>query len=142
MGRYIRTFPAALAIACAAMLLGCGGSSGNGGGPTPPGGGGGGGGSDGPVAATITITASGVSPRNVTIPVGSRVTFVNNDGIGHDMHSDPHPAHTDCPALSLVGFLQPGQSRTSGNLNAARACGFHDHNLPDEFSLRGTITVQ
>ena len=134
----------ALVLACAATMMACGGDGGNGGAPTPPpaGGGGGGGGGTGTVAATITITASGVSPRNVTVPVGSRVTFVNNDTVGHDMHSDPHPAHTDCPALALVGFLSAGQSRTSGDLTSARVCGFHDHNQPTTGSLQGTITVQ
>lgn len=70
------------------------------------------------------------------------MTFVNNDTRNHDMQSDPHPEHTDCPALAQVGFLSPGQSKTSGNLNTARACGFHDHNLPDVASLNGVIRVQ
>ena len=70
------------------------------------------------------------------------MTFVNNDNAAHDMASDPHPVHTDCTELNLVGFLSAGQSRTSGNLNTARACGFHDHNRPDDTSLQGTITVQ
>ena len=38
----------------------------------------------------------GVSPRDITVAVGSRVTFVNNDSMPHDMASDPHPEHTLC----------------------------------------------
>jgi plastocyanin len=83
-----------------------------------------------------------VSPRTVTISVGSRVTFVNNDTRVHDMASDPHPDHTACPAINDVGFLQPGQSRTTGNLNTPRSCGFHDHNQPSATSLQGTIVIQ
>jgi hypothetical protein len=95
-----------------------------------------------PGSATITIASNGVSPRTVTIAAGSRVTFVNNDTRVHDMASDPHPDHTACPAINDVGFLQPGQSRTTGNLNTPRSCGFHDHNQPTTTSLQGTITIQ
>lgn len=121
------------------MALGCGGGYSTPASPTPtpsptP--------SPTPGTSTITITASGVSPRTVTIPAGSRVTFVNNDTRVHDMASDPHPEHTACPAINDVGFLQPGQSRTTGNLNTPRSCGFHDHNQPSVTSLQGTITIQ
>jgi plastocyanin len=100
-----------------------------------------GGGSTGTIAATITITAAGVSPREVTVAPGSRVNFVNNNSQAHDMASDPHPAHTTCPEIN-VGFIQPGQSRATQNLNTVRVCGFHDHNNPFVASLTGTIRVQ
>jgi len=93
-------------------------------------------------AATITITSSGTSPRTVTVSAGSRVTFINNDSRPHDMASDPHPSHGDCPPLNDVGFLQPGQSRQTGNLTTARTCRYHDHNLPSDTSLQGSITIQ
>ena len=94
-------------------------------------------------SATITIGTNGsVSPSTVTITRGGRVTFVNNHTRPHDMNSDPHPEHTDCPELAAVGFLSPGQSRTSSNFNTARTCGFHDHNEPDSAGLKGRITIQ
>jgi plastocyanin len=93
-------------------------------------------------ATTITISNNVVSPKDIIVARGSQVTFVNNDSRPHDMESDPHPEHTDCPELSQVGFLNPGQSRQSGNLNIARICGFHDHNLADVVSLQGSITIQ
>jgi plastocyanin len=92
--------------------------------------------------ATITITASGVSPKTVTISVGGQVTFVNNDSHSHDMQSDPHPEHTDCPELGQVGFLAPGQSRTSGNLNIVRTCGYHDHDDFANTKMQGNIVIQ
>ena len=58
------------------------------------------------------------------------------------MFSDPHPEHTDCPDINQVGYLQPGESRQTGNMNTIRTCGFHDHNLPAVASLRGTIVIQ
>ena len=132
-------FAAAFSVVALALLAsGCGGSDN----PTAPsGGGGGGGGGGGTSAATITITAAGVSPSSVTVSAGSRVTFVNNDSRPHDMNSDPHPEHTDCPEIN-VGFLSAGQSGTTQNLNRVRTCGFHDHNQPDVQSLKGTIRIQ
>ena len=96
-----------------------------------------------PVATTtITITAAGVSPQRITVAPGTRVTFVNNDTRAHEMNSDPHPNHGDCPPIDDVGFLSPGQSKQTGNLTVTRTCGFHDHNQPTVTSLQGQIIVQ
>jgi plastocyanin len=91
---------------------------------------------------TITIANNAVSPKNISVPRGSQVTFTNNDNRTHDMESDPHPEHTDCPELAQVGFLNPGQSRQSGNLNISRVCGFHDHEQAETIGLQGSITIQ
>jgi plastocyanin len=121
--------------------------------PASCGGGGGGNSSGGPTAptpdpgppvatTTITITASGANPRSISIQAGQRVTFINNDARQHDMNSDPHPDHTDCPAINQVGFLSPGQQRETGNLNTPRTCGFHDHDQPNNGALTGRIIIQ
>jgi plastocyanin len=91
---------------------------------------------------TVSITSGGVTPKTLTVARGSQVTFVNNDSRPHDMESDPHPEHTDCPEINQVGTLNPGQSRQTGNLNTARSCGFHDHLAFENGNLRGTIVVQ
>jgi plastocyanin len=96
-----------------------------------------------PGGTTITIGSDGrVSPANLTVAVGSRITFVNNHNRPHDMFSDPHPEHSDCPEFDSVGFLNPGQSRQTQNLNRARTCGFHDHNEPTNTGLQGRVTIQ
>jgi plastocyanin len=105
--------------------------------PSPPAGGG----TPPAATATITITSSGVSPSAVSVGVGGTVTFVNNDTVSHEMSSNPHPEHTDCPALT-VGALAAGASRASRALTAARSCGFHDHANPATTSLQGTVTVR
>ena len=121
------------------MAMGCGGGNSTPASPTPPP-------SPSPPptpgTSTITITSSGVSPRTVTISAGSRVTFVNNDTRQHEMNSDPHPTHGDCPPIDDVGFIAPGQSKQTGNLTTVRTCGYHDHNQPDVASLRGQIVIQ
>lgn len=90
----------------------------------------------------MTITSSGVSPKTLTGSAGSQVTFVNNDVVAHEMFSDPHPEHTNCPELNQVGFLSPGESRQTGNLNTIRTCGFHDHGAPFNASLQGSIVIR
>jgi plastocyanin len=96
-----------------------------------------------PTAVTITIGTDGqVTPASVTIAAGGRVTMINNHNQPHDMSSDPHPEHTECPEINQIGFLSPGQSRTSGNLNTRRACGFHDHNQPSDPRYQGRIVIQ
>ena len=91
---------------------------------------------------TIVIQNNQVCPSTITIARGSQVTMINNDSRVHEMDSDPHPEHTQCPEINQIGFLNPGQSRSSGNLNTARTCGFHDHTNPDTTSLQGRITIQ
>ena len=92
---------------------------------------------------TVTISGSGlVGPKELTVPPGSRVLFVNSHSGRHDMTSDPHPDHLDCPELNQIGFLNPGQQRESGNLVTAGSCGFHDHDNPGTTALQGRITIQ
>jgi len=126
--------PVSLALAAALVGTAACSSGGSSTSPTP--------GTPNPSSATIAITPSGVSPKTVTISPGGQVTFVNNDTRSHDMESDPHPEHSDCPALGQVGFLLPGQSRTSGNLNEVRTCGYHDHDDFANISLQGRIVIQ
>jgi len=127
----MRPQPTARGSLAAILLLtvaACGGSTA----PTPP----------GQTVATITITASGASPASVQVSQGQRVRFVNNDARSHNMTSDPHPDHTDCGELNQVGFLSPGQSRETGNLVTIRTCGFHDHDNPDNATLKGQIVIR
>ena len=97
-----------------------------------------------PVAtSTITIDEEGrVTPADVEVPRGSRVTFVNRHSSPHDMTSDPHPTHTGCPEINQAGNVLPGQSRETAPLLVARRCGFHDHGEPDNPRLQGSITVR
>jgi plastocyanin len=124
-------------LAAAMLVGGCGGSSSS---PTSPSTGGG---SAGPSGATITIGSNGaVSPSQVTINVGQSVTFVNNDTRLHDMASNPHPAHTECPPMNAAGALSPGQTKLTNAFTVARTCGFHDHNNPDSAGLQGSIIIR
>ena len=93
-------------------------------------------------STTITISNNAVCPQNITVPRGTQVTFVNNDTRTHEMNSDPHPTHEDCPEINAVGNLVAGQSRQTSNLVTAKKCGFHDHIAFEVKALQGSITIQ
>jgi hypothetical protein len=90
---------------------------------------------------TLTVTANGLSAPSGDLAVGGTVTIMNSDSVPHEMSSNPHPEHTDCPALN-VGVLNPGQSRTTAPVTSARACGMHDHINPGTQALMRTIVVR
>jgi plastocyanin len=122
------------------LLTACGDSSDGGGSGNP--GGPSGGGQPGPIGATITIGPNGVSPTSVSITVGQSVNFVNNSGSQHEMDSDPHPQHTDCPEINRVGVIGNGETDATSAFTTARTCGFHDHTQDTNASLKGTITIR
>ena len=130
-------------LAAAALILfgACSDSNdggGGGGSPLIPSGSG-----QGPSGATITIGANGtVSPSSVTITTGQSVTFVNNDTRQHEMTSDPHPSHTQCPSINALATLAVGQTRLTNSFPSTGTCGFHDHINPDTNGLKGSITVR
>lgn len=120
-----------LAVGFLSFAIACGGGSGTTTTPSPP-----------EVGTTVTITSSGVSPKNLQISPGSQVTFINNDSRNHEMRSDPHPEHDDCPAINQVGVIVPGQTKQTGNLNLVRSCGYHDHSDALNTRWQGQITIQ
>jgi hypothetical protein len=117
------------------LLAACGGSGGgNPGGPSPP--------SPGNQFRITISSAGAVTPAELIVPPGTRVLFVNERSRRHDMSSDAHPDHQECPEINQVGVLQPGQSRETGNLVQTRTCGFHDHENPDDARLKGRIVIR
>ena len=118
------------------VLAACGGSGGGPGDPNPP--------TATPAPApafTVTITAAGASPRELRVPLGARVTFVNQDSRTHQMMSAPHPLHTDCPEINAVGTIDSGQTKATEILNVQKSCGFHDNMRDGDTTLRGQILV-
>ena len=91
---------------------------------------------------TFTITAAGVNPKELTVPPGSRLLFVNNDSRRRNMTSDPHPEHDACPEINSVGLLNVGASRETANMVTVRTCGFHDHDDPSNNAVLGRIIIR
>ena len=96
-----------------------------------------------PLTATIVIGSNNrFTPLEVTVAVGGRVSFENQNSRAFDIMSDPPLVHTDCPPVQEVGFIQPGQTKQTGVLNVRGTCGFHDHFNENNPDLRGRIIVQ
>ncbi len=110
--------------------------------PTTPATGGGGTGGTTPPDLTITVTSSGVSPTELTVPVGAHVTFRNLDARAHDFSGGPDPATPECPEIDQAGFVASGQSRQTGVFTVARTCRFHDHAYLGVPAFTGRIVIQ
>jgi len=66
---------------------------------------------------------------------------VNNDSVSHDMASNPHPIHTDCPEINGA-IIVPGASRQTAVFTRAVTCGYHDHLSGEGGGWPGTIVVR
>ena len=81
-------------------------------------------------------------PLDITINVGQRVLFVNNDIRPHDLIGGVDPAHPDCPEIVIAGFLTPGQSRETATFTTARTCEYHDHTQLGAPGFQGRIFIR
>ena len=90
----------------------------------------------------VTITSTGVTPKEISVPPGTRVLFINDDTRRRNMTSNPHPDHDDCIEINDVGNMNPGQRKETGNLNTVRTCGFHDHDDFDNEAVKGRIVIR
>ena len=95
-----------------------------------------------PAMPTITITAAGMSPLEITITVGQRVTFVNNDSRAHDVVGGKDPSTPECPEIAQAGFLAPGQRGDTGPFTTARTCEYHDHTMLSVPAFQGRIVIR
>ena len=118
------------AVSLAVWLDGCGGS------PASPS-------ESTPTTPTLTITAAGVSPAQLQISVNQRVLIVNNDTSIHELQSNVHLTHGDCPPMNLPGLLNPGESDFTDAFTLPGTCGFHDHQNPPPggTSFQGFVLV-
>ena len=91
---------------------------------------------------TVTITASGMQPLEITITTGQRVTFLNSDSRAHDLVGGVDPSHPECPEIAVAGFLTPGQSRETGVFSTARTCEYHDHTELSVAAFQGRIIIR
>jgi hypothetical protein len=126
-----------LALGVAIAPLACGSSGGGDPSQTP-------GPSPSPLGPpTTTITATGLDPQVLhTFNFQETVTFVNGDSRAHDIRSDPHPAHSDCPSMNL-GTMMPGERREIAGPSLPRfaLCYFHDEAEPTNSVFRGVVVT-
>jgi plastocyanin len=80
-------------------------------------------------------------PPELSITVGMRVRFVNEDVSPHDVAGGPDPTRPDCLEINAVGFLAPGQSKQTDAFTVARTCEYHDHSFHSP-TVRGRIVIR
>jgi len=78
----------------------------------------------------------------MSITVGQRVTFVNNDVRSHDVVGGVDPNHPDCPEIVQAGFLTPGRSGDTGVFTSARTCEYHNHTELSVPAFQGRIIIR
>jgi hypothetical protein len=69
------------------------------------------------------------------------VVFLNQDTADHDIRSDPHAAHSNCPALN-VGLVPAGKSSATLAMKTWGVCGYHDELAPDDERFKGQFVIQ
>jgi hypothetical protein len=94
-----------------------------------------------PSTATIEIRSTGLDNHYLLIAPSGRVTFRNRDAVPHQIASDTHPDHQQCPQLNGP-LLAAGESFSATMPQENRtSCGYHDEQRPNDPSFRGTIDV-
>ena len=83
-----------------------------------------------------------MSPLELTINVGQRVTIINNDARTHDVVGGKDPSTPDCPEITQAGFLAPGQRADTGVFTQAKTCEYHDHTMLGVPAFQGRIFIR
>ncbi|MFI5260494.1 MAG: plastocyanin/azurin family copper-binding protein [Candidatus Paceibacteria bacterium] len=101
----------------------------------------------------VIYGAQGFSPANVTVPVGTKVTFINQNGDEMWIASDPHPTHQGYDGTTkdqhcAVGYTgatpfdecAAGGRGTSYSFTFTKVgtWGYHNHGAASD---KGTVTV-
>jgi plastocyanin len=87
---------------------------------------------------TIQMTSDNFTPKDLTVKLGDKVTFVNADDSPAWPASDFHPSHDIYPTFDAGRGIAPGES-WDFIFDRVGTWRFHDHLLP---ARRGVITVE
>jgi len=88
-------------------------------------------------ATVITLTKDGFVPSKITIPAGTTVAFVTENGKIYWPASNLHPSHALYPEFDPLMPVQPDEA-WSFTFTKAGEWLYHDHLAP---YYTGTITV-
>ena len=93
------------------------------------------------VPSFVMIMDTGPTPKDLTIAVGEAVTFMNHDAVTHGVAGGSDPARPDCPEISAVGILTPGDTRSTLPFTSAKTCEYHDPRVGSD-TFTGRIVVR
>ncbi len=99
---------------------------------------------------TVTYTSQGFSPKSITVPLGTTVTFVNQSGNQMWVASAPHPTHQGYDGTTkdqhcVAGYsgAKPFDECSAGTafsftFTKAGTWGYHNHS---NHNMTGMVTV-
>jgi plastocyanin len=85
----------------------------------------------------VRYTNTGYEPKELTVPVGTMVQFINESDTVMWVASNEHPGHSDLPTFDQFGLYPNGSSYTY-TFDKVGAWEFHDHLNPER---EGVIVV-
>ncbi len=88
--------------------------------------------------ATVRYTDSGFEPKDLSVPLGTTVHFVNESIDDMWVASNEHPGHTDLSTFDQFGFGKTGEQYMY-TFDQAGAWRYHDHLNP---TAEGVIIVE
>lgn len=89
--------------------------------------------------AQIEITKDGFVPATLTVPKGTKVTWVNKDNKPHRVASNPHPEHTGLNGLDSKEVIGINDGTYSFSFDKPGEYNYHDHLNP---TSNGTVVVK
>jgi hypothetical protein len=86
----------------------------------------------------LTITATGVEPREAHFADPTELTVINADTRPHAIYNDRHPEHDQFAGCELlnIGVLEPGERRVLPPPSHI-ACFYHDESDPTNALYHG-----
>lgn len=88
--------------------------------------------------AEVSITANSFEPATLTVKVGTKVTWTNQEDLEHWVASNPYPANTDLPGLNAGKKMVKGDTY-SYTFDKAGTYNYHDDLSP---TTNGTVIVE
>lgn len=88
--------------------------------------------------AKVDISASGFTPANLQVSVGTTVTWTNTDTAPHRVASDPYPSNDGLSGFDSIEAFQTNGTYTY-KFEKAGTFGYHDQQKP--FDFKGTVVV-
>jgi hypothetical protein len=91
--------------------------------------------------SAVTISSAGVAPQVLHLNAPVTVRFTNGDRAAHKLEPAPELQYGDCPEMSQLGTLQPGETGSVTFSRNVIICAYHDSAGPSDQSFQGLIIL-
>jgi len=91
--------------------------------------------------SAVTISSAGVAPQVLHLNAPVIVRFTNGDRAAHKLEPAPELRYDDCPELSQLGTLQPGETGSVALSRGGLICAYHDAAGPSDPNFQGLIVL-